>query len=64
MAKKLKVVQGVAPSRLIAKQVIPIQMIDGQTGLAMVSEGGIVYTYTGTGWVKLSMVEVADDTKV
>jgi hypothetical protein len=45
-------------------QVIPINMIDGNTGLAGLTTEGQVYTYTGTGWVKLNMVEVQDDNKV
>jgi hypothetical protein len=61
---KIKLVDGVKQPALRMVQVIPINLIDGNTGLAGLTADGTVFTYTGTGWVKLNMVEVENDNKV
>lgn len=50
----------VAPGIKLA-QLIALNMIDGNTGIAGLGVDGYVYTYTGTGWVRLSMLEVKND---
>jgi hypothetical protein len=60
--KEPRLVMSVPVLRMV--QLVPINMIDGNTGLAGLTTEGQVYTYTGTGWVKLNMVEVENDNKV
>ena len=62
---KLRVVkkdESPTPSRLVATQIVAIQGLDGQTGLVMLDISGNVYTYLGSGWARLNMVEVPHDT--
>lgn len=63
-AKKAKVVDGVPQTHLVATQIVGILLADGNTGLAMLSNAGNVFTYNGKGWVRLSMLEDTDDPKV
>ena len=63
-SKKPKVIEGVRQPELRAVQLVAINLIDGNTGLGMLSVDGRVFTYNGTGWVRLSMLEVTDDTQV